>query len=338
MSPQNRYSRQMGLRFVGESGQARLQKARVGILGCGALGTVASDLLVRAGVGFVRVIDRDVVDLVNLQRQTLFTEQDAAQRLPKAVAAQSRLREVNSEVVVEPMVMDYGYDNALELINGLDVVVDATDNYLTRLTLNDACLELKVPWVYGGGLGTFGMSAVFLPEGPCFRCLMSELPEPGAGESCDLSGVLGSVTSIVGSIQAAEVIKLITAPSAVRKDIIEFDLLSGEFRTLPVINDPQCEACKKGKRDFLSPLFHQSASVVCGRDSVLLRQPYSGLHLVDVAERVASKGWGVKVNRFRLQVLHAELELIIFADGRALVNGTSDVPTAKGFYNEVIGI
>ncbi|MDP3486724.1 MAG: ThiF family adenylyltransferase, partial [Bacillota bacterium] len=175
----SRYSRQTVLPFVGEQGQTRLSAARVGILGCGALGTVVAELLTRGGIGFLRIIDRDIVELSNLQRQTLFTEHDAKQRLPKAMAAQQRLGEINSEVCVEAVVNDYAWHNALSLLSELDLIVDATDNYLTRLTLNDACLELGIPWVYGGALGTLGMTANFLPQGPCFRCLVRDLPAPG---------------------------------------------------------------------------------------------------------------------------------------------------------------
>ena len=202
--PNSRYSRQTVLPFVGEQGQARLGSARVGVLGCGALGTVVAELLTRAGVGYLRIIDRDVVELSNLQRQTLFTEDDARQRLPKAMAAEQRLRQINSEVSVEAVVTDYSWHNALALVTDLDLVVDATDNYLTRLTLNDACLELGIPWVYGGAIGAIGMSANFFPQGPCFRCLVRDLPAPGVGESCDVSGVFGPVTVVVGAIQAAD--------------------------------------------------------------------------------------------------------------------------------------
>ena len=333
----SRYSRQTVLPFVGERGQARLRTARVGVLGCGALGTVVAELLTRAGVGYLRIIDRDIVELSNLQRQTLFTEQDAEQRLPKAMAAQQRLGQINSEVCVDAVVTDYAWHNALILLSELDLVVDATDNYLTRLTLNDACLELRIPWVYGGALGTLGMSANFLPLGPCFRCLVRDLPAPGVGESCDVSGVFGPVTAVVGAIQAAEAIKVIISPTMGRTDLVEVDLLKGDFRTLPLQKDVTCPACQLGKRDFLRQESHQSASLICGRDSVMLQQSLTDLDLCATAERLKARGQSVRVNKFRLQVEIPRFELILFSDGRALVNGTNDTATAKRVYNEILG-
>lgn len=322
---------------MGEQGQARLGSARVGVLGCGALGTVVAELLTRAGVGYLRIIDRDVVELSNLQRQTLFTEDDARQRLPKAMAAEQRLRQINSEVSVEAVVTDYSWHNALALVTDLDLVVDATDNYLTRLTLNDACLELGIPWVYGGAIGAIGMSANFFPQGPCFRCLVRDLPAPGVGESCDVSGVFGPVTVVVGAIQAAEAMKLMITPVNARTDLVEIDLLKGDFRTMALQQDNTCPACKQGMRDFLTADHHQSASEVCGRDSVMLQQNLPDLDLFVTAKRLEARGQSVRVNRFRLQVELHGLELILFSDGRALINGTTDASSAKRIYNEILG-
>lgn len=333
----SRYSRQTVLPFVGEQGQTRLSAARVGILGCGALGTVVAELLTRGGIGFLRIIDRDIVELSNLQRQTLFTEHDAKQRLPKAMAAQQRLGEINSEVCVEAVVNDYAWHNALSLLSELDLIVDATDNYLTRLTLNDACLELGIPWVYGGALGTLGMTANFLPQGPCFRCLVRDLPAPGVGESCDLSGIFGPVTVVVGAIQAAEAMKLIISPPLARTDLMEVDLLRGDFRTLSLQKDDTCPACKQGKRDFLRQDHHQNASLICGRDSVILQQNLPDFDLFVTAERLKARGQRVRVNKFRLQVELLGMELILFSDGRALINGTNDIALAKRVYNEILG-
>jgi len=333
----SRYSRQTALPFVGEQGQARLGSARVGVLGCGALGTVVAELLTRGGVGYLRIIDRDVVELSNLQRQTLFTEHDAEQRLPKAMAAMQRLGEINSEVRVEAVVSDYVWHNALSLLSELDLVVDATDNYLTRLTLNDACLELGIPWVYGGAAGSVGMSANFLPQGPCFRCLVRDLPALGVGESCDVSGVFGPLTVVVGAVQAAEAMKLIISLAIGRSDLVEVDLLKGVFRTLSLQKDNSCPACEYGMRDFLSPEHHQSATVVCGRDSVLLQQNLADLDLFVTAKRLEARGHSVRVNKFRLQLEFFGIELILFGDGRALINGTNDTSLAKRVYNELLG-
>ena len=231
------------------------------------------------------------------------------------MAAQQRLAEINSEVRVEALVTDYAWHNALSLLSELDLVVDATDNYLTRLTLNDACLELGIPWVYGGAIGTVGMSANFLPQGPCFRCLVRDLPAPGVGESCDISGIFGPVTVVVGAIQAAEALKLIISPTIARTDLVEVDLLKGDFRTLSLQKDETCPACKQGKREFLRPDHHQSVSVVCGRDSVMLQQSLPDLDIFVTAKRLEARGQTVRVNRFRLQVELDGIELILFSDG-----------------------
>jgi len=333
----DRYSRQKALHFIGEAGQEKLKNARVGIMGCGALGTVAAELLARAGVGYLRIIDRDVVELSNLQRQTLFTENDAEQRLPKAVAAKQKLMEINSVIEVDAVVSDYTYFNALEQIATLDAVVDATDNYLARLTLNDACLDLGIPWVYGGAIGTVGMTMNVSSGGPCFRCVVSDLPALGVGDSCDISGVLGSVTTIVAAIQVAEIIKLLVDPKKLRADILELDMLTGVFRTLPLLPDPDCPACVNGRRDFLKAEAHQDAIVVCGRESVLLRQIVPDIDLAAVAERLSAKGLAVRYNRFRLQLQYGNIEVILYADGRAQVNGVNDIVQAKRYYHEILG-
>lgn len=333
-----RYSRQTALPFIGVEGQERLMAARIGLIGCGALGTTTADLLVRAGVGYLRIIDRDVVELTNLQRQTLFTESDARERQPKAEAAVERLRQINSEVNVEAVVADFCFSNAISLISGLDLVIDGTDNFLARLTLNDACLELKVPWVYGGALGSYGVTMNVLPGGVCFRCLVGEVPVPRLSESCDISGVFGPVTSIIGALQAAEAIKLIVQPQAARTVLQEIDLLKGEFTTIPLPRDASCPACVLGKRDFLSSSYQQAAKIVCGRDSVLVTQGGITRDLFALAQHLDSRGYVTKVNRFRLQVMVGGVEMIVFSDGRALVNGTTDVALAQSLYDLVCSV
>ena len=332
-----RYARQIALPFVGRDGQAKLGAAKITVVGCGALGTVSAELLVRAGVGCVQVIDRDIVELSNLQRQLLYTERDAAERLPKALALTAHLKAINSTVEVLDVVADMSGSKAQKLLSDSTAVVDGTDNYATRFTINDACLELGLPWVYGGALGSRGMTATFRPGGACFRCLFNELPALGAGESCEHLGVLASVTAIVGALQVAEVIKLLVAPELVRESVFEFDIWKGGFHTFPLEHDRGCPACQGGQRLFLTDEFTSQAGVVCGRNSVLLSAVTGEVDLPALARVLAARGLEVKQTMFSLRVEFLAREIIVFGDGRALINGTSDALEARRIYQAVLG-
>ncbi len=333
-----RYSRQIALPFVGKAGQAKLGAAKVTVIGCGALGTVAAELLVRGGVGCVQIVDRDVVELSNLQRQFLFTERDAAERLPKAMALAAHLQTINSDVEILPLVTDFSGSKAVDMLTGSTVAVDATDNYVTRFTINDACLELKLPWVYGGALGSRGMTATFRAEGACFRCLFSELPMLGAGDSCEIEGVLASATATIAALQAVEVMKLIIAPHAVQGRILELDVWNSSFHTLSLQRDESCPACRGGLRLFLAGDRLPEASIVCGRNSVLVSSATAQPDLVELAQVLAAKGLVVTRTKFSLRVEAQEREVIVFADGRALINGTSDAHEARRVYQAILGL
>lgn len=308
------------------------------MVGCGALGTVASELLVRAGVGNVRIIDRDVVELTNLQRQLLFTERDAAEQRPKAIAAASRLREVNSSVEINGVIADLSGSKAVTLLRGSTVVVDATDNYVTRFTINDACLELGLPWVYGGAVGSRGMTATFMPGGACFRCLFSGLPALGAGDSCELEGVLASATTTVAAIEVSEALKAIIAPEAVRSDVLDFDLWTGKFYTMALSRDDNCPACQTHDRAFLLRENPKDAIAICGRDSVLVRGGVDSLDIAALAGVLIAKGLEVKQSKFTLGVRLEGRDVVLFTDGRGLIGGTNDAREAQRIYNAIIGI
>ncbi|HSL93903.1 MAG TPA: ThiF family adenylyltransferase [Bacillota bacterium] len=334
----SRYARQMVLPNIGQEGQQKLSSAHVAVVGCGALGTVAADLLVRSGVGGITIIDRDVVELTNLQRQTLFDEADAMARRAKAVAAAEKLSRVNSQVQVRGLAVDFTWRNARELLRGHDLVIDATDNHLARLTINDACLEEGIPFIYGGALGYNGMTMNILPGGPCYRCLIDDIPPAGAGDSCDVAGVLGAVTAVVAANQTSEAIKYLVDPASLRKGLLDIDLLRGTYRTIQLPQDPNCPACVQGRRDFLSPERHQESLVICGRNSVMLQSPNrSGLNLLDLAAVLGAKGHQCLVDRFRLRLMIENYEMILFADGRALINGTEDPAVAKRVYSGIMG-
>ena len=245
----SRYHRQMLFGPMGEEGQKRLAQARVGLVGCGALGSVIASHLVRAGVGFLRVVDRDFLELNNLQRQMLYTEQDVSRRLPKAVAAADHLRAVNSEVVIEPVVADINPFSIVRFADGLDLLVDGTDNFSTRFLINDLAVSRGLPWVYGGVIGASGMTMTIVPgEGPCLRCLFPDVPPPGSTPTCDTAGILNTVVAVVGSLEANEVYKLLVDPEARNRGLLTVDLWDLRFETVPVARDPECPAC--GRRTF----------------------------------------------------------------------------------------
>lgn len=242
-----RYSRQMLLPQIGRAGQEKLAAARIGLVGCGALGSVIASHLVRAGVGFLRIIDRDYPEMHNLQRQILFTEEDVRQRVPKAEAAAVYLRAVNSEVQVEPCVITADRETLPRLAGDLDLLVDGTDNFPTRFLMNEYAVGRGMPWVYGGVVGTTGMSMTIVPgEGPCLRCLIRELPSPEASPTADVAGVLGTVVAVIGSVVATEAIKLVVNPGARSRILLAVDVWDLTFERLQVDRDPECVCCGQG--------------------------------------------------------------------------------------------
>jgi len=242
-----RYSRQMLLPQIGRSGQEKLAAARIGLVGCGALGSVIASHLVRAGVGLLRIIDKDYPELHNLQRQILFTEEDVARRVPKAEAAAAYLRAVNSAVVVEPCVTTVDSETLPGLADDLDLLVDGTDNFPTRFVMNEYAVRREMPWVYGGVVGTTGMSMTIVPgEGPCLRCLVRELPSREASPTADVAGVLSTIVAIIGSVEATEAIKLVVDPAARSRVLLAVDVWDLTFERLQVLKDPECICCGQG--------------------------------------------------------------------------------------------
>ncbi len=248
----DRYARQRILKQIGPEGQRRLARSRVAIIGCGALGTHQAELLARAGVGFLRIVDRDVVELSNLPRQALFDEQDVAQRRPKAQAATAKLKRINSEITIEPQVAEFCAGNAEELIESVEVVLDACDNFETRYLLNDACVKHQVPWIYGGVLGTSGMSLAVLPNrGPCLRCLFPRPPEPGSVPTTESEGVLGAAPAAIAARQATDAMRVLLQDGSLQPRLSHFDLWTGEYRTIEVFAHPDCPCCGRRQFEFL---------------------------------------------------------------------------------------
>jgi molybdopterin-synthase adenylyltransferase len=338
----DKYSRQILFREIGEPGQERLLAASAAIVGCGALGTVAANLLARAGVGRLRIIDRDFVEASNLQRQTLFEEQDARDALPKAVAAERRLRAINSEISVEGIVADVTPENALELLDGFSVIVDGTDNFETRLLLNDAAITLKQPWIYAAAVGSYGVTMTIRPGiTACLACLLEGADQAatlGAEDTCDTVGVLNAAASVIASIEASEAIKLLAGkPEALNGRLVSCDVWSGKFQSIRVERNPNCRACVQQNFVYLDG-DAQPAITMCGRNSVQIHERGRRLNLAELQNRLTNgSNRTVRSNEFLLRFQVDAYEMTVFADGRAVIQGTKDPAVARSLYSRYIG-
>lgn len=342
-SPNDRYSRQIRFPGMGPEGQARVAEGRAVVAGCGALGSVIANTLARAGVGQLVIVDRDFVDLSNLQRQVLFDEDDVERIVPKAVAAAEKLRRVNSSISIEPIVTDITPDNVLAICRGATCIIDGTDNFETRFLLNDAAIELGIPWVYGGCLGASGQSMTILPgETPCLECLMNTIPLPGTQPTCDSAGVLGPAIGVIASIQSVEALKILAGRlDAVNRTLAVVDLWDMRLRQIGLsrLGDrSSCRACGQNREGrWLRGEAVQQSSVLCGRNAVQLSSPLSEpLALEPLAEQLAQMGT-VTRNPFLVRVDLGEHTLTVFRDGRAIVSGTEEPAVARSLYAKYIG-
>jgi len=337
-----RYSRQILFTGIGEEGQERLLGSSAVLVGCGALGTVAANLLVRAGLGRLAIIDRDFVEASNLQRQTLFEEADAREAMPKAIAAERRLRAVNSGVQVQGIVADLTPDNALDLLGGFPLILDGTDNFETRLLLNDAAISLGVPWIYAAAVGSYGVTMTIRPrETACLACLVEgegNHSALGAEDTCDTVGVLNAAASVVASIEATEAMKLLAGPPEVLNGtLISCDVWSGKFQSIRVARNPNCRACVQREFVHLEGRTRPHVSM-CGRDSVQIHERRRALDLAELSRRVAGASASeVRNNQFLLRFRVAPYEMTVFPDGRAIIKGTQDPAIARSLYARYIG-
>jgi adenylyltransferase/sulfurtransferase len=340
--PLARYARQMRYAPIGEEGQRRLAAARVLVCGCGALGSVIANTLVRSGIGHVRLVDRDFLELNNLQRQVLFDEDDVAAGLPKAVAAANKLARINSQVAVEPIVTDVNYTNVGELLAGVDVILDGTDNFETRMLLNDAAHKHRIPWVYGGCLGAEGQTMTIVPgQTACLRCLMNDTPPPGTTPTCDTAGVLAPIVNIIASFQANEAIKLASGNAeAINRTLVIVDSWGNRIRQVGLdgLRDGGgCPACQGAEYPWLDGSRASHSAVLCGRNAVQLSpSDRAALSLDALAERLSSVG-SVTRNRYLVRATVDPYVLTLFADGRAIISGTDDVATARTVYAKYVG-
>ncbi len=331
----DRYHRQRIVPEVGDSGQRTLAASRVLVLGLGALGSVAADLLARAGVGHLRLVDRDVVELTNLQRQTLYAEADVDQ--PKAEAAAKRLAAVNSDIEIEATAKDFNSRTCTDLLHRVDLVVDGTDNMETRLLLNDACLQLGIPWIYGGAIATNGMVLPVVPdEGPCFRCMVPNAPAPGTLPTCDTAGILNTASTAVASLQVTLALRQLVGHPLPPK-LYVFDAWTMEFQKLDLKRRTDCPACVRHEYEFLAAKPREILASLCGRNAMSLDPLHAGaVDLEGIGQRLMKLG----TVRTAGSVLLFEAEgvaLTIFPDGRALIRGTEDPDRAKALYAKYVG-
>jgi len=334
-----KYSRQVLFAGIGEEGQRRLLASSAVIVGCGAIGAAAAGLLVRAGVGHVRILDRDFVEPSNLQRQTLFDEDDARTAIPKAVAAQRKLRAINSSVAVEGLVADLNPRNAEELLTDFDLILDGTDNFETRFLINDFAVQSTVPWIYAAAVASYGVTMTVLPGlTPCLACLLeSSANGHGLEETCDTIGVLGPIVNLIASLEVAEALKLLAGRKQfLHGRLISCDVWTGHFQSIRVAQNPACRACSR--RDF-SYLQGQAQPhiTLCGRDSVQIHERGRTLNLKALQARLAPTVSDVRHNEFLLSFRVDPYQMTIFADGRAILKGTKDPAVARSLYARYIG-
>jgi len=326
---------------IGREGQKRLLSSTVALIGCGALGTVVASNLVRAGVGRVKIVDRDYIELNNLQRQILFDEEDIARGLPKAVAAAEKLRRVNSQVRIEPLVTDVNPGNVEEIIGDVDLVLDGTDNFETRFLINDACVKHGIPWVYGAVIATYGMTMAIVPHHTlCFRCFLAEMPVPGSTPTCDTVGVLGPAVNIVASLEVTEGLKLLMGKEEeLHGRLIYVDAWTGTLEQLELEKgDGLCPACDLGQFEFLEAREGSYLTSLCGREAVQINvHGEAKVSFPGLAERLNSVGQ-VTFNEYMLRFRVDPYELTVFPDGRTIIKGTTDEALARTLYAKYVGL
>ena len=334
----DRYSRQVIFHHIGKEGQKKLGNSSVAVIGCGALGTVIATSLVRAGVGKVRIIDRDFIEYHNLQRQVIFDEEDIKAQLPKAIAAERHLKKVNSSVEIEGVVTDVNYANVEMLIAGFDLILDGLDNFETRLLINDVSLKHKVPWVYGGAIAASGMTMNIIPgETPCFRCLQGSSTSRGIALTCDTAGVISPAPFIVASLQTAEAMKILIGAEEISRDLVIIDVWRGEFSRVKIGRRADCLTCR-GEYEFLEARFGTRTTSLCGQNAVQILNPEAaGVSLEGLACRLKTLG-EVSYSEFMLRFVVDSQEMVVFPDGRAIVKDTDDEALARGLYAKYIGM
>ena len=343
MTDISRYHRQYLFQKIGEAGQQRLVSSRVTVIGCGALGTVLVNTLARAGVGFIRIVDRDFIEFNNLQRQVLFDEDDIKENLPKAVAAERKIKKINSQIQVEAIVSDVNFTNIEGFIKDADLVLDGTDNFETRFLINDACVKLAKPWIYGAVIGSHGLTMSIIPgKTACLRCVFESAPPPEMTPTCDTAGIIAPASMIIASLEATEALKFLTGNiQDLNSTLYSYDVWtrkSQSFKLEGLRDATDCPTCKKGKFEFLTGESAPKTTSLCGRNAVQVTRPDKiKLDFKQLANRFEKIG-EAKYNPFMFQVKVDSYEFTIFPDGRAIIKGTNDPAQAKTIYAKYIGV
>ncbi|MFJ5717057.1 thiazole biosynthesis adenylyltransferase ThiF [Neobacillus sp. NPDC093127] len=336
-----RYSRQVLFPGIGKEGQAKINSKHVLIIGAGALGSGSSEILTRAGVGKLTIIDRDYVEASNLQRQQLYTEEDVAEKLPKAAAAEKRLRAINSDVDIRAIIGDATPELLEELVGDVDLMLDATDNFETRMMMNDISQKYKIPWIYGACVSSFGMSFSIIPgKTPCLNCLLRTIPLQGM--TCDTGGIISPAVQMVIAHQTAEALKMLVEDwAAVRTSFVSFDLWRNQYTSMKMSKAKFAGCLSCGEVRTYPYLDHENmtkTTVLCGRDTVQIRPSSAGeISLDQLAGQLSALGYLVKGNPYLLSVEIGAERMVIFQDGRALIHGTKDLTHAKSLYQRILG-
>jgi molybdopterin/thiamine biosynthesis adenylyltransferase len=334
-----KYSRQILFEGIGLNGQERLLGSSTVVAGCGAIGAAAANLLVRAGVGRIRIVDRDFVEPSNLQRQTLFDESDAREALPKAVAAERKLRAINSSVSVEGVVADINPQNVEELLKNFDAILDGTDNFETRFLINDFAIKSGRPWIYAAAVASYGLTMTIQPgKTACLACLLEGADAvTGMEDTCDTIGVVGPIVNLVASLQVAEAMKLLSGNhERLHGRLISSDVWTGHFQSIHVERNADCRCCSKHDFSYLEG-HAQPHITMCGRDSVQIHEHNRALDLGALEQRLSPTVAGMRHNDFLLRFRVAPYEMTVFSDGRAIVKGTTDPAVARSLYARYIG-
>lgn len=335
-----RYSRQILFPGIGKIGQEKLLSSRVLLVGCGALGASHAEMLARAGVGKLLIVDRDFVEFTNLQRQTLFKESDAADRLPKAIAAKGRIAEINSYIDVEAIVADVNHSNIESLLDGCDLVIDGTDNFQVRYLLNDACVKSGTTWIYGAAVSSYGTTMTIVPyETPCLRCIFDEMPDAGSSPTCDTAGVIMPIIASISAIQVTEAIKILVGNlDSLHRSLVQIDVWHNDWRKIKLAApNPDCKTCGRGIFEFLDAESLEFSAVLCGRNAVQIAPARSTeLDLHEFAINLSHIP-DVKQNEYLVRFTEGEHEITVFRDARAIVKGTDDLSVARTLYSRFVG-
>ncbi|MEO8072011.1 MAG: ThiF family adenylyltransferase [Acidobacteriota bacterium] len=336
-----RYSRQILFKEIGKKGQEKLLNSKVMLVGAGALGAAHAEMLTRAGVGFLRIVDRDFVEFTNLQRQTLYSESDAKERLPKAIAAKKRLAEINSEIEVEAIIADINHSNIEDFIKDVDLIIDGTDNFQIRYLLNEACVKLDKTWIYGAAVSSYGATMTIFPhKTPCLRCIFEEMPSAGSAATCDTAGVIMPIITTISAVQVTEALKILTYQTdALHKSLMQFDVWQNDWRKIKLGKpNPDCAVCGQKIFEMLDAENADFAAVLCGRDAVqIMPSNASNIDLPNLAEKLKNVG-EIKINEYLLRLKVENYELTVFKDARAIIRGTDDASIARSIYAKYVGV